>query len=95
MGKYPFSFRVCGYRQEDNTYYEQCGMGICKSYQDAVTILEKRYGNELNSIKHIELYEDDTVICMPYEIMTKLVHEYHYGTKIYETQISENDARIL
>ena len=95
MSKYPFSFRVRGYNEDDETYYEQCGMGICSGYADAVHIIETRYGDELIAVKHLELYEEDDVIPMSYEIMRKIVVEYYDGEAMYETQISEEEARKL
>ena len=63
--KYPFTYTVQGYNYEEKHYYLENGIGICKSFADAADILEKRFGSELIAIKHIELYEDDTVITFP------------------------------
>lgn len=93
--KYPFSFRVRGYNDGDNTYYEQCGMGICESYADAVNIIEKEFGDELMTIKHLELHESNGLIYMPYDVMKKIVTEYFDGTATYEVQISEDEAKEI
>lgn len=90
--KYPFSFRVRGY---SNTYYEQCGMGICESYADAVSIIEKEFGDELMTIKHLELHESNELIFMPYEVMKRIVTEYFDGTETYEVQLSEDEAKEI
>ena len=63
--KYPFTYTVQGYNYDEKHYYLENGIGICESFANAADILEKRYGNELIAIKHLELYEDDTVITLP------------------------------
>ena len=95
MSKYPFSFVVRGYNDEDETFYEQCGMGISSGYADAVHILETRYGDELVSIKHLELYEEDDVIPMPLAMMKKIIDDYYDGEEMYEVQISDEEARQI
>lgn len=93
--KYPFSFKVRGYNSADNVYYEQCGMGICDSYADAVGIIETEFGDELMTIKHLELHESAGLIYMPYENMQKIITEYFNGTETYEVEISEEEARKI
>ena len=63
--KYPFVYTVQGYNYDEKHYYLENGIGICEGFADAADILEKRFGSELIAIKHIELYEDDTVITLP------------------------------
>ena len=63
--KYPFTYTVQGYDYDEKHYYLENGISICESFADAANILEKRYGNELIAVKHLELYEDDTVIILP------------------------------
>ena len=93
--KFPFSYVVRGWNEGDDTYYEQCGMGICSGYADAVHILEARYSDELIAVKHLELYEEDDVIPMPLEVMKKIITEYYDGEAMYETQISEEEAKRI
>ena len=95
MGRYPFSFRVHNRNEANNTYYEQCGMGICRSYADAITIIEEQYGSELMSIKHLELYDEGQIIAMPYEVMKKIITEYFEGNEVYEVQLSEQEAKEI
>ena len=59
--KYPFAYIVQGYNYDEEYYYLENGVGICESFTDAADIIEKYFGNELIAIKHIELYEDNTV----------------------------------
>lgn len=63
--KYPFAYTVQGYNYEEEQYYLENGISICESFADAADILEKHFGNELIAIKHLELYEDSTVITLP------------------------------
>lgn len=63
--KYPFAYTVQGYNYDTKNDYLENGIGLCESFTDAANIIEKRYGNELIAVKHIELYEDDTVIVLP------------------------------
>lgn len=63
--KYPFTYTIQGYNYEREEYYLESGIGLCESFADATNILEKRYGNELIAVKHLELYEENTVITLP------------------------------
>lgn len=72
--KYPFTYTVQGYDYtdtEDN--YLENGVGICESFVDATDILEKKYGNELIAIKHLELYEDNTAITLSKDAFDKVI----------------------
>lgn len=94
--KYPFSFRVRGYNDGDNTYYEQCGMGICESYADAVAMIEGDFGDELMAIKHLVLHEAGNLIYMPYDTMKQIAKETFYGgSATYEVQISREEAQEI
>ena len=94
--KYPFSFRVRGYNDGDNTYYEQCGMGICESYADAVAMIEGDFGDELIAIKHLELHEAGNLIYMPYDTMKQISKDtFCGGAATYEVQISQEEAREI
>lgn len=93
--KFPFAFKVVVYDDDNSRYYEQCGMGICKGYADAVNILEKRYRDDLITIKYLELFEgeDGAVIPMPQKIMTELIDEYYLGVNMFEVRIDEEAVR--
>ena len=69
--KYPFTFTVRGYDHESG--YLENGVGICESFADAMSILEKRYGDELIAVKYLELFEEDRVIILPTETFEKVL----------------------
>ena len=72
--KYPFTYTVQGYDYSDTEgYYLESGVGICESFADAANMLEKRFGDELIAIKHIELYEENTVITLPKDTFDEVV----------------------
>ena len=64
---YPFTFKVSIF--SDGKYYTDTGLGICVGYGNAAEILEERYGEELVSINRICLFEADTIISLPEEIL--------------------------
>ena len=64
---YPFAFAVVVgpiYDSNNEEYYYQydTGMGFTTSFTDATKQLEQYYGEELSAIKHIELFEESTLI---------------------------------
>ena len=71
MNKYPFTYTIQGYDYETEKYYLESGVGICESFADAANILDKRYGSELIVIKHLKLFEEDSVIPLPTEAFEK------------------------
>ena len=58
-------------------------------------IIEKEFGDELMTIKHLELHESSGLIYMPYEVMKKIVTEFFDGTATYEVQLSEDEAKKI
>lgn len=94
--KYPFTFTVRGYDHESE--YLESGVSICESFTDATNILEKRYGDELIAIKHIELYEESTVITLPKNIFEEVIDcldaNVVYQSKCDEKGIKISDAEI-
>ena len=81
MSKYPFSFIIQGYStlgNEPRNYLEH-GVGFCETYADAAKQIEEFYGDELIAIKHIELYEERSLITLPkgsYEEMVDCLESY-------------------
>lgn len=71
--KYPFTYTVQGYDYETEKYYLENGVGLCESLADAADILEKRYKNELIAVKHLEVFEEDSVITLPTETFEKVL----------------------
>lgn len=65
---YPFLFQatLCWYDEDiqSNKYYRIAGLGFCTGFADAVSQIEKREGNDLESIEHIELIgeRDESII---------------------------------
>ena len=70
--KYPFTYTVQGYDYDTEKYYLESGVGLCESFADAANILEIRYGNELVAVKHLETFEEDSVIILPTETFEKV-----------------------
>lgn len=84
MDKFPFAYKVMCYDYDEEKYYEANGFGICESYADAAAILEKRYGGDLITIRHLILYEEDSVIETTPEMRAeweKEENEYIYRRK--------------
>lgn len=56
---YPFLYQatLCWYDEDtqSNKHYRIAGLGFCTGFADAVSQLEKREGNYLETIEHIEL----------------------------------------
>lgn len=94
MMSYPYTFIVNGYNHDRNTYYEQCGVGVCSSFADASTQIEQRYGDELVSIKHLCLHDADIVINVPKETLKQII-DLLEGTDICSAQISESEANKI
>ena len=93
--KYPFTYTVQGYDYSDTEgYYLESGVGICESFTDAADILEKRYGNELIAIKHLELYEDSTVITLPKGTFDEVV-DCLESDECFEVKCDEKGVKII
>ena len=71
---YPFSYTIQGFNDADNEFYLENGIGFCESFKDAADILEQRYGDELASIKHLELYAEDDVIALPEDAFNSVIN---------------------
>lgn len=92
--KYPFVYTVQGYDYNEEHYYLENGIGICESFKDAADILEQRFGNELIAIKHIELYEDNTVIPLSERAFEEVV-ECLESSECFEIKCDEKGIRII
>lgn len=92
MGKYPFAFSIVGYNFDEETYFSENGLGICKSFADAANILEKHYGSELISISHLELHEESTVITTSSEMRIEWEKAQNEGT-CFETTLLDSEVR--
>ena len=76
MSMYPFSYSAVHYAGTDSAtglskYRCESGMGFCDSFSEAAYIITERYGDDLICIKDLTLYEEDSVILLPTEIIRK------------------------
>ena len=72
--KYPFAYTVQGYNEYTREYYLENGIGLCESYSDAAKIIELCYGDELVAIKHLEIYEENTLITLPQKTFDEVIN---------------------
>ena len=65
--QYPFTYTVvlCDSLSGNNQYVRESGMAFCSSYADAAAEIEKYYGEDLLSIKHLMLLEESSLIILP------------------------------
>ena len=92
--KYPFTYIVQGYNYEEEQYYLENGISICESLTNAADILEKHFGNELIAIKHLELYEDSTVITLPKGTFDEVVNCLE-SDDCFEIKCDEKGNRVI
>ena len=92
--KYPFAYTVQGYNYDEKHFYLENGIGICESFADAANILEKHFGDELNAIKHLELYEDNTVITLPKGTFDEVV-DCLESDECFEIKCDEKGNRVI
>ena len=92
--KYPFSYTVQGYDSDEGHYYLENGIGICENFTDAADILEKRYGNELCIVKHIELYGNNTVIPLPKDTFDEVVNCLECD-ECFEVKCDEKGVKVI
>jgi len=93
--KYPFAYTIQGgYSYETEEYYLESGIGLCESFANAANILEKRYGNELIAIKHLELYEDSTVITLPKGTFDEVV-DCLESDECFEVECDEKGVKVI
>ena len=55
-----------------STYRRESGMGLAQSYAHAMEQIEKYYGDDLIAVKHLELFEDNSIILLPEHV----IHDY-------------------
>lgn len=71
---YPYSYTVVVYDDYDENdhisiYRRESGMGLTESFSAATKQLEEYYSDDLISIKHLELFEENSVILLPEHII--------------------------
>lgn len=71
---FPYSYTVVMYDEYDeinkvSLYRRESGMGLAESFSAATKQLEDYYGDDLVSIKHLELFEENSVILLPEHVI--------------------------
>ena len=76
--RYPFSYTVivCD-GLTDNKYNLESGMGIAKSYTNAMKQIENYYGEDLVEVKGLTLYEENRLIIVP----KRVIQDYEYDAE--------------
>lgn len=74
--KYPFSYEVIIIDSfNTSNYLKECGMGLADNFTDAMEYIENYYGEDLITVKHLELFEEsDLIILSP-----KVIKNYAKG----------------
>ena len=66
---YPFSYTIVRIDYvNENSYFRESGMGLAQSYADAMAIIENFYGDDLISVRKLELYEESPLIILPEQV---------------------------
>ena len=68
---YPFIYRV-HIVFDNNEYHVEHDIGFAESFAEAAEKLEKYYGNDLITIQHIELLEENSLLPCPKEVFSTL-----------------------
>lgn len=76
--KFPFSYTVvvCD-GLTDNKYNLESGMGVAKSFTNAMKQIEDYYGEDLVEVKGLTLYEENRLIIVP----KRVIQEYEYNAE--------------
>lgn len=76
---YPFIYQatVAWYEtsEQKTHHYRIAGLGFCDSYTDAIQQIEKREGDTLESIEHLEIIgeKNETIIEIPPRLVRPLI----------------------
>ena len=77
--KYPFIYQATVFwiEGDEACHYRIAGLGFCEDYVDAVAQIEKREGENLESIEHLEMIgqKGETLIEIPPNLV-KLIIEH-------------------
>ena len=68
--KYSFSYEVIF--SFDDKFYLESGMSFADDFTEAAAILQEYYGSNLMAIKHLELFEETSVIILPRDVVKKV-----------------------
>lgn len=77
MSTYPFAYKVLNY--DEGKFSMNYGMGMCESFADAAERIESMYGDEMIAIKHLELFEEASLIPMPKAAVESIVNDYMHS----------------
>lgn len=87
---FPFSYKLIVYNETEKTYSLCEGMGLCNSYTQAMQYIEDYYGENIVSIKNLELYEENNLILLP----PSTIEQYVKTAGFFETPCSEDGTPI-
>lgn len=65
---YPYRFKIKAWEEDERKYYYSTGLGLCKSYTDAMQQLETTFADSLCTVEFLELYADENMIFLPEEV---------------------------
>lgn len=90
---YPFAFKVITY--DDGEYKSEFGMGLAESFSDAMKQLEGHFGEELMTIKHLELFEASSIISMPKDAAEEIINETYHTDKYFDTSSKAEEKDLF
>lgn len=78
--RYPCIFDIVIYDSlaDTESYNRHSGILFADSYADAARTLEQDYGNDLISIKHLELLEEANEVYLPWDILKNIVSDTYW-----------------
>lgn len=78
----PFYFKVrfnTNYEGEEAPSRHMSGLGIANGFIDAATQIVNNFRDDLISIEHLELSDDNDLIYLPDKVCQKYMNDYTYG----------------
>lgn len=81
--KNPYVFDIVvadewGTATSPTTYCRHSGVGLADSLAEAAHRLEENWGNELISIKHLELLDGEDAIFLPWDILNNVINDEYW-----------------
>ena len=71
---FPYSFEVV-YSTGVGEYERESGMGLANSFTEAAKTIEDYYGLDLQTILNLTLYEENSLILLPQDVIKKYEQE--------------------
>ena len=90
---YPFAFKVI--TCYDGKYKSEFGMGLAESFSDAMGQLEGHFGEELMTIKHLELFEASSIISMPKDAAERIINEIYHTDEYFDIGSKAEEKELL